>query len=164
MNKVLLTGRLTRDPEMRSLSSGKAVTQFSIATNEYIGQGKEKAEYHNIVTWDRLAQTCGEFLGKGQQVAIEGRLQTRSWDDDRGQRHWKTEVVANHVEMLSGRRKKDYADASAANALAAQAAGYEDSDADDAAIAAAAEPLAEDADADAETEDAEEQEGETVAA
>ena len=84
MNKVLLTGRLTRDPEMRSLSSGKAVTQFSIATNEYIGQGKEKAEYHNIVTWDRLAQTCGEFLGKGQQVAIEGRLQTRSWDDDRG--------------------------------------------------------------------------------
>ena len=60
MNKVLLTGRLTRDPEMRSLSSGKAVTQFGIATNEYIGQGKEKAEYHNIVTWDRLAQTCGE--------------------------------------------------------------------------------------------------------
>ena len=53
MNKVLLTGRLTRDPEMRSLASGKAVTQFSVATNEYIGQGKEKAEYHNIVTWDR---------------------------------------------------------------------------------------------------------------
>ena len=163
MNKVLLTGRLTRDPEMRSLSSGKAVTQFSIATNEYIGQGKEKAEYHNIVTWDRLAQTCGEFLGKGQQVAIEGRLQTRSWDDERGQRHWKTEVVANHVEMLSGRRKKDYADASAANALAAQAAGYEDSDADDAAIAAAAEPLADDAEVEVEAEEPEE-EGETVAA
>ena len=163
MNKVLLTGRLTRDPEMRSLSSGKAVTQFSIATNEYIGQGKEKAEYHNIVTWDRLAQTCGEFLGKGQQVAIEGRLQTRSWDDERGQRHWKTEVVANHVEMLSGRRKKDYADASAANALAAQAAGYSDSDADDAAIAAAAEPLTDDAEVEVEAEESEE-EGETVAA
>ena len=113
MNKVLLTGRLTRDPEMRSLSSGKAVTQFSIATNEYAA-GKGRAEFHNIVTWDRLAQTCGEFLGKGQQVAIEGRLQTRSWDDDRGARHWKTEVVANRVEMLSGRRKKDYADAAAA--------------------------------------------------
>jgi single-stranded DNA-binding protein len=56
------------------------------AHNEYIGQGKEKAEYHNIVTWDRLAQTCGEFLGKGQQVAVEGRIQTRSWDDDRGVR------------------------------------------------------------------------------
>jgi len=87
VNRVLLTGRLTRDPEMRSLASGKAVTQFSVATNEYIGQGKEKAEYHNIVTWDRLAQTCGEFLGRGQQVAIESRIQTRSWDDDSGKRH-----------------------------------------------------------------------------
>jgi single-strand DNA-binding protein len=138
VNKVLLTGRLTRDPEMRSLSSGKAVTQFSIATNEYIGQGKEKAEYHNIVTWDRLAQTCGEFLGKGQQVALEGRLQTRSWDDDRGVRHWKTEVVANHVEMLSGRRKKDYEAESAANALASQASTLGDDEAD---IAAAGEPV-----------------------
>jgi single-strand DNA-binding protein len=148
VNRVLLTGRLTRDPEMRSLASGKAVTQFSVATNEYIGQGKEKAEYHNIVTWDRLAQTCGEFLGKGQQVAIEGRIQTRSWDDDAGKRHWKTEIVANHVEMLSGRRKKDYAAESAANGLAAQAAAYgdddDDPDADEsAAIARAAEPLTE---------------------
>src|SRR4051794_28647892 len=150
VNKVLLTGRLTRDPEMRSLASGKAVTQFSVATNEYIGQGKEKAEYHNIVTWDRLAQTCGEFLGKGQQVAIEGRIQTRSWDDDAGKRHWKTEIVANHVEMLSGRRKKDYAAESAANGLAAQASAYggdADDDDEDAAIAAAAEPLAEDEEA-----------------
>jgi single-strand DNA-binding protein len=149
VNKVVLTGRLTRDPEMRSLASGKAVTQFSIATNEYIGQGKEKAEYHNSVTWDRLAQTCGEFLGKGQQVAIEGRIQTRSWDDDRGVRHWKTEIVANHVEMLSGRRKKDYAAESAANGLAAQASSYEGDGEDagdageDAAIAAAGEPLSE---------------------
>src|SRR5436190_24183761 len=96
-------------------------------------------------SWDRLAQTCGEFLGKGQQVAVEGRLQTRSWDDDRGARHWKTEVVANHVEMLSGRRKKDYAAESAANGLSAQAAAYgeaaEDDDDEAAAIAAAAEPI-----------------------
>src|SRR5215208_7805589 len=98
------------------------MTQFSVATNEYSGQGKEKAEYHNIVTWDRLAQTCGEFLGKGQQVAVEGRLQTRSWDDDRGQRHWKTEVVADRVEMLGGRRKKDYDAEAAAHNLEAQAA------------------------------------------
>ena len=119
MNKVLLTGRLTRDPEMRSLASGKSVTQFSVATNEYAG-GKEKAEYHNVVTWDRLAEICGQFLGKGQQVAIEGRLQTRSWDDDRGARHWKTEVVASHVEMLSGRRKKDYEAESSARALETQ--------------------------------------------
>ena len=86
VNKVLLTGRLTRDPEMRSLASGKVVTTFTVASNEFLGAGKEKAEYHNIVTWDRLAQTCGEFLGKGQQVAIEGRIQTRTWDDDAGKR------------------------------------------------------------------------------
>ena len=143
-----------------AISVTATLTQFSIATNEYIGQGKEKAEFHNIVTWDRLAQTCGEFLGKGQQVAVEGRLQTRSWDDDRGARHWKTEVVANHVEMLSGRRKKDYADASAANALAAQAAGYVDGD--EAASAAAAEPEVDDAEL--ETEADADEEAETVAA
>ena len=121
MNKVLLTGRLTRDPEMRATASGKHVTQFSVATNEYAGNGKERAEYHTIVTWDRLAETCGRYLGKGQQVALEGRLQTRNWDDDRGARHWKTEVVAARVEMLSGRRKKDYAAETAADALTAQA-------------------------------------------
>lgn len=108
MNKVVLTGRLTRDPELRTLASGKAVTQFMVATNEYRGNGQEKAEYHSVVTWDRLAEICGTYLGKGQQVAVEGRLQTRQWDDDQGKRHWKTEVVASTVEMLSGRRKKDY--------------------------------------------------------
>ena len=120
MNKVVLTGRLTRDPEMRKLASGKTVTQFSIATNDYRG-GTEKAEYHSVVTWDRLAEICGQYLGKGQLVALEGRLQTRQWEDDNKLRHWKTEIVANSVEMLSGRRKKDYAAESAAEALAAQA-------------------------------------------
>jgi len=108
MNKVLLAGRLTRDPEMRALASGKHVTQFSVATTEYAGDGKERPEYHNVVTWDRLAEICGRYLSKSMQVAIEGRLVTRTWDDDRGARHWKTEVVATSVEMLSGRRKKDY--------------------------------------------------------
>jgi single-strand DNA-binding protein len=120
MNRVLLTGRLTRDPEMRKLASGKTVTQFSIATNDYRG-GTEKAEYHSVVTWDRLAEICGQYLGKGQLVALEGRIQTRQWEDDSKARHWKTEIVANSVEMLSGRRKKDYAAESAAEALAAQA-------------------------------------------
>ena len=73
----------------------------------------------DVVAWDRLAQVCGQYLGKGQQVAIEGRLQTRQWDDDHGRRHWKTEVVATSVEMLSGRRKRDYE----ADSLAAQASG-----------------------------------------
>lgn len=140
MNKVLLTGRLTRDPEMRSLASGKTVTQFGVATNEYRTNGQEKSEYHNVVTWDRLAEICGQYLGKGQQVAVEGRLQTRSWDDDRGLRHWKTEVVANHVEMLSGRRKKDYEAEAAAEALAAQAAAL---GAEPAASVPASEPIAE---------------------
>ena len=119
MNKVLLTGRLTRDPELRALASGSNVTTFAVATNEYRGNGKERAEYHNIVVWDRLAQVCGQYLGKGQQVAIEGRLQTRQWEDDHGVRHWKTEVVATSVEMLSGRRKRDYE----AETLAGQTAG-----------------------------------------
>jgi single-strand DNA-binding protein len=120
MNRVLLTGRLTRDPELRTLASGKSVTQFGVATNDYRG-GAEKAEYHNVVTWDRLAEICGQYLGKGQLVALEGRLQTRQWEDDKKIRHWKTEIVASSVEMLSGRRKKDYAAESAAEALAAQA-------------------------------------------
>lgn len=135
MNKVLLAGRLTRDPEMRALASGKNVTQFSVATTEYLGNGKERPEFHNVVTWDRLAEICGRYLGKGQQVAIEGRLQTRTWDDEKGARHWKTEIVANSVEMLSGRRKKDYAAESAADALEAVAEKTE--------AAAAEEPLAE---------------------
>ncbi len=119
MNKVLLTGRLTRDPELRALASGSSVATFAVATNEFRGNGKERAEFHNVVVWDRLAQVCGQYLGKGQQVAIEGRLQTRQWDDDRGARHWKTEVVATSVEMLSGRRKRDYE----ADSMAAQADG-----------------------------------------
>lgn len=121
MNHVVLTGRLTRDPESRKLASGKTVTEFSVATNDYRG-GTEKAEYHPVVTWDRLAEICGQYLGKGQLVSIIGRLQTRQWEDADKKRHWKTEIVANSVEMLSGRKKKDYAAESAAEALAAQAA------------------------------------------
>ena len=120
MNRVVLTGRLTRDPEMRKLASGKTVTQFSIATNDYRA-GKEHSEFHPVVTWDRLAEICGQYLAKGSLVSIEGRLQTRQWEDDAKQRHWKTEIVASSVEMLSGKRKKDYAAEAAADALEAQA-------------------------------------------
>ena len=108
MNRVLLTGRLTRDPEMRSLPSGKTVTNFSLATHEYRG-GEERTEYHAIVSWERLAEICGQYLTKGQLVSLEGRLQTRNWEDDQKLKHYRTEVVASNLEMLSGRKKKDYA-------------------------------------------------------
>jgi single-strand DNA-binding protein len=140
VNKVLLTGRLTRDPEMRALASGKHVTSFSVATNEYVGNGREKAEYHAVIAWERLADISAQYLGKGSMVAVEGRLQTRQWDDEAGKRHWKTEVVAASIEMLSGRRKKDYA----AEALAAQAVGQELDDDAEVTGVAAAEPEAED--------------------
>jgi single-strand DNA-binding protein len=132
MNRVLLTGRLTRDPEMRTLPSGKVVTNFSVATNEYRA-GEERTEYHTVVTWERLAEICGRYLGKGQLVSLEGRLQTRRWEDDRKIKHYRTEVVASNVEMLSGRRKKDYAAETAAQALETQAEvmGLEPVDADD---------------------------------
>ena len=115
MNRVLLTGRLTRDPELRSLASGKLVTQFPIATHDYV-DGSERTEYASIVVWDRLAEICGQYLGKGMLVAIEGRLQTRQWEDEKGDRHYKTEVVASSAEMLGGRRYRQFAAATAAPA------------------------------------------------
>lgn len=123
MNKVMLVGRLTRDPELRSVPSGKHVATFTIATNEFRGGGAaERTEYHPCVAWDRLAEICGQFLSKGQLVDIEGRLQTRQWDDDAGKRHWKTEVVVGQLEMLSGRSKKEYAKEAQAVADAPDAA------------------------------------------
>jgi single-strand DNA-binding protein len=121
MNKVTLVGRLTKEPELRKLASGKSVATFSLATHDYRGVGGEKSEFHSIVTWDKLADICAQFLGKGAMVALEGRIQTRQWEDENKLRHWKTEIVANQLEMLSGRRKKDYAAESAADAFAAQA-------------------------------------------
>ena len=140
MNKVMLVGRLTRDPELRTLPSGKPLASFVIATNEYRGSGAgERTEYHTVIAWDRLAEICGQFLSKGQLVDLEGRLQTRQWDDDAGLRHWKTEVVTSSLEMLSGRGKKEYAKevqtAVADEAEASAAAGSVDGQAAEIAIA-----------------------------
>jgi single-strand DNA-binding protein len=126
VNKVMLVGRLTRDPELRTLPSGKAVANFVVATNDFRGNGAgDRTEYHNVVAWERLAEICGQYLNKGQLVDVEGRLQTRQWDDDGGARHWKTEVVVASLEMLSGRGKKEYAREAQGVASATEAAEQE---------------------------------------
>src|ERR1041384_4408953 len=104
LNRVQLIGRLGADPQMKYTSSGAPVTTFSVATNrqwqDKEGNLREEADWHNIVAWDKLAQTCAEFLSKGRLVYIEGRLQTRSWEGNDGQTRYKTEVNATDMLML----------------------------------------------------------------
>lgn len=104
LNRATIIGNITRDPETKTTTGGASVTTFSVATNlrwtTQTGEKKESTEYHNIVTWRRLAEICGQYLKKGSKVYIEGRLQTRSWDDAQGQKHWRTEIVADNVIML----------------------------------------------------------------
>ena len=107
VNRVLLAGRLTRNPETRELASGKRITTFAVTTEEYAGNGQVKANHHAVVTWDTLAAVCAQYLGKGSRVAVEGKLQTREWDET-GHRHWKTEIVATAVELMSGRHARDF--------------------------------------------------------
>lgn len=106
LNKAIIVGNLTRDPEQKALPSGAAVTQFSIATNRYYkdqdGNAKESTDYHNIVVFGRQAETSAQYLVKGQSVLIEGRIQTRSWDDkNSGEKKYRTEIVADKVQFGS---------------------------------------------------------------
>lgn len=107
LNKALIIGNLTRDPELKSLPSGNAVTTFSLATNSVYkdkeGNKKETVEYHNIVVFGRVAETSAQYLKKGQQAYVEGKLQTRSWEQD-GQKKYRTEIVAEKVQF--GDRKQ----------------------------------------------------------
>lgn len=108
VNKVMLIGNLGKDPEMRYTPSGAAVCNFSIATterwkNKENGQLEEKTEWHNIVVWNKQAENCKEYLAKGRSVYIEGKLQTRSWDDKEGHKRYTTEVVAQTVQFLTPR-------------------------------------------------------------
>ncbi|MGH7543591.1 MAG: single-stranded DNA-binding protein [Gemmatimonadota bacterium] len=105
LNKVMLIGNLGKDPELRRTASGQAVATFPVATNRsWAGQDgaqNEETEWHNIVAWNRLAEICQQFLQKGRKVYIEGRIQTRSWDDTKtGQKRYMTEVVANQMIIL----------------------------------------------------------------
>ena len=112
LNRVMLIGRLTRDPELRYTPSGTAVCNLAIATNRYgqdpSGERKEYTDYHDIVAWNqgnrKLAELCSQYLQKGRLVYVEGRLQTRSWDDAQsGQKRYKTEVNASDVQFLDSR-------------------------------------------------------------
>ena len=108
LNKVQLIGNLGKDPEVRAIPSGVKVANFSIATTESYsdknGQKVEKTEWHNIVMWRGLAEVAEKYLRKGKQLYIEGRLQTRSWDDQNGQKKYMTEIVADNMVMLGSPR------------------------------------------------------------
>lgn len=104
VNKVILVGNLGKDPELRYTPSGVAVATFSLATSERYkdknGEWVDKTEWHNVVAWRQLAEICGKFLHKGKQVYIEGKLQTRSYDDRDGNKRYTTEIVADQMQML----------------------------------------------------------------
>jgi single-strand DNA-binding protein len=106
VNKVILIGNLGADPEVRFTPGGQAVANFRVATNESWTdknqQKQERTEWHRIVVWGKLAELCGEYLKKGRQAYIEGRLQTREWTDKEGKKNYTTEVVANQVQFLGG--------------------------------------------------------------
>ena len=103
INKALIYGNLTRDPEMRSLPNGTAVTQFSVATNRVYkdknGARQESTDYHNVVVFGRQAETVSQYLRKGSGVFVEGRMQTRSWDDKDGTKKYRTEVIADRIQF-----------------------------------------------------------------
>ena len=107
VNKVILVGRLGKDPELRYTPSGTAVATFTMATTENYkdreGQKQEKTEWHNIVAWRQLAEICGKFLHKGKQIYIEGKIQTRSYDDRDGNKRYITEIVVDQMQMLGSK-------------------------------------------------------------
>ena len=112
INKAILIGNLGKDPEVRYTPSGLAVANFNIATSERwkdrdAGEMKERTEWHRIVAFGKLGEICGEYLSKGKQVYIEGRIQTREWEDRDGNRRYTTEIVASEMKMLGARDSRD---------------------------------------------------------
>lgn len=110
LNKVMLIGNLGSDPEMRTIPSGQQVANFTLATSESFKDGsgtmQERTEWHRIVAWGRLAEICGQYLKKGRQIYVEGRIQTRSWDDQKtGEKKYATEIVITDMQMLGSREQ-----------------------------------------------------------
>lgn len=116
LNKIMIIGHLGRDPEMRYTPSGRPVTTFTVATsrtwNTSDGERHAETEWFNVVSWGNLAEICKQYLTKGQQVYIEGRLQTRHWDDTEGNKHTSVEIVASEMMILGDRRDSTQAQAS----------------------------------------------------
>lgn len=113
VNKVILIGNLGKDPDVRSMSSGKSVANVTIATNESwkdrnTGEKQDRTEWHNVVFYSPLAEIVGQYLRKGSSVFIEGRLQTRKWQDKNGQDRYTNEIIANEMKMLGGKRDEGY--------------------------------------------------------
>lgn len=106
VNKVIILGRLGQDPELKHTPSGTAVCNFSLATSESwtdkSGQKQEKTEWHRVVVWGKLGELCNQYLTKGRQAFVEGKLQTRSWDDKEGKKHYTTEILASTVQFIGG--------------------------------------------------------------
>lgn len=104
LNRAMIIGNLTRDPELRTTTSGQNVCNFGVATSsqwtDAAGQKQERVEYHNVVAWGRLADICKQYLGKGRKVYVEGRLQTRDWEAQDGSKRTRTEIVAENMIML----------------------------------------------------------------
>lgn len=109
LNKVMIIGHLGRDPEMRYTPSGRPVTSFSVVTTRTWtsaeGERHEEEEWFNVVAWGNLAEICNQYLNKGQQAYIEGRLQTRGWEDEEGKKHYRTELVASEMIVLGDRHR-----------------------------------------------------------
>lgn len=114
VNKVILVGRLGKDPETRYMTNGEAVTNVSLATSENYkdksGEKIEKTEWHNLVFYRRLAEVAGEYLKKGAQLYVEGKIQTRKWQDKDGKDRYTTEIIVNEMTMLGGKRDGDHQD------------------------------------------------------
>lgn len=106
VNKVIIVGRLGADPEVKQVGQSQTVARLSVATSENWtgkdGNKQERTEWHRIVVWGRQAESCGKYLSKGRQIYVEGRLQTRQWEDQQGQKRYTTEIVASQVQFIGG--------------------------------------------------------------
>lgn len=126
LNRAQIIGNLTRDPEVRQIPGGQNVATFSVATNfswtDSSGQRQDKAEFHNVVAWRKLAEICGQYLRKGSKVYIEGRIQTRDWEGEDGIKRYRTEIIADNMIMLD-RKGEGFGDGAGAMMGAAAMGG-----------------------------------------